>query len=119
MRKMYVFEQNNNHGWYFEPAQVVLVLAKSAEEANEIATEHGVYFDGIKSGKDCQCCYYDRWERATEQNTIKSLGDLNLSDLGQDRSPWDPDKPRIYSTKIVILEKEMTAEEIEEMYNAN
>ena len=117
MRKMYVFEQNNNHGWYFEPAQLVLVLAKSAEEANEIAVEHGVYFDGIKQGIDCQCCYFDRWERATEENVLNSLGDLDLRLLGQDKSPWDPDKPTIYATKILLLEKEMTAEEIEELYN--
>ena len=115
-KKIYLFEQNNSHGRYVEPAQLVLVLARTAEEANEIAIEHGIYFDGVKKGIDCPCCY-NRWDRATEKSTVKSLADLDLMNLGQDSSPWDPDKLRTYATRILLLEKEMTAEEIEEFYN--
>ena len=58
---LFVFCQNNTGGRFIPPAICVFVEADTAEEANDIAqTAGGVYFHGVKSGKDCDCCG-DRW----------------------------------------------------------
>ena len=58
----YTFIQNNSGGFWIGP-HFVCVECDSLEEANQIAQSHGVYFDGVKNGKDCGCCG-SRWERA-------------------------------------------------------
>lgn len=56
----YTFYQNNSGGFFTKPAHYVIVEADSAEEANAIAEQNGVYFDGVEEGIDCRCCG-DRW----------------------------------------------------------
>jgi hypothetical protein len=56
----YTFSQNNSGGFFKPPAIHVIVEADSAKEANEIAEENGLYFDGVRDGVDCSCCG-DRW----------------------------------------------------------
>ncbi|MGZ0151897.1 DUF7296 family protein [Kribbella sp. WER1] len=56
----YNFRQNNSGGRFLVPAINVTVEADTPYEANRIAQEHGVYFDGCESGMDCDCCG-DRW----------------------------------------------------------
>ena len=57
----YTFCQNNSFGRFTEPAEVVIIEADSADEANHLAQEYyGLYFDGCESGEDCPCCG-DRW----------------------------------------------------------
>ena len=66
----YEFYQNNSYGYYLDPAEIVIVEAESAEEANSIALENGIYFCGVRAGKDCSCCG-DRWSQVYEGNKIE------------------------------------------------
>ena len=59
----YTYRQNNSGGFWCEPAKYVIVEAPSANVADAIAEDHGVYFDGCDTGMDCPCCG-DRWHRA-------------------------------------------------------
>ena len=69
----FTFNQNNSGGVFVGP-EYVIVEADSADEANMIATDHDVYFDGVHNGPDCPCCG-DRWyevddDDATEEPEI-------------------------------------------------
>ena len=69
----YTYSQNNSGGFFCEPAKYVIVEADSQDEANEIAQEHGVYFNGCATGVDCSCCgdrWYPCWEDATDEPMI-------------------------------------------------
>lgn len=70
MYKFYRFRQSNPGGWrdYNFPLYM-LVEAKSPTEANRIAEEHGVYFDGRATGRDCSCCN-SRWSRADDEDGV-------------------------------------------------
>lgn len=68
--KFYEFRQNNSGGGfdYDEDRGIsvnVFVQAFSADEANRIAEDIGLYFDGTEDGSDCPCCG-DRWYEASE-----------------------------------------------------
>jgi len=60
----YTFRQNNSGGRFDGPLYLS-VEAGSAADAETLATEHGVYFDGVEAGVDCGCCG-DRWSRRPE-----------------------------------------------------
>lgn len=68
--KFYTYIQNNSHG-YFEIndniCEYVIIEAKSAEHANNIAESIGIYFDGCTKGIDCTCCG-DRWDKKDNDN---------------------------------------------------
>ena len=71
----YKFRQNNSGGWFEVDDQVaitVFIEANSAEEANQIAQQHGIYFDGVRDEKDCACCG-DRWYEASESNGSEEI----------------------------------------------
>ena len=53
------FRQNNSFG-HFVGTPLVFVQADNAADANSIAQDHGVYFNGVADGVDCDCCG-DRW----------------------------------------------------------
>lgn len=55
----YHFAQNNSGGSFCGPHHIV-IEAQSTSEANIIAQENDIYFDGCRSGIDCRCCG-DRW----------------------------------------------------------
>lgn len=62
------FKQNNSGGGFdFDEAtgitHHVVIEASSADEADDRAESIGLYFDGVDSGRDCECCG-DRWSRA-------------------------------------------------------
>lgn len=66
--KYFTFRQNNSGGSISDNANVaayVIVEARDAAEANDIAESKGVYFDGCEAGIDCDCCG-DRWYPAHE-----------------------------------------------------
>ena len=68
----YEYHQNNSFG-YFEGLKTVIVEADSAEEADRIASENGVYFDGVASGIDCGCCgnrWYHAWGEGSDEPEI-------------------------------------------------
>jgi hypothetical protein len=59
----YTFHQNNSGGSFVinnNVAPYVIVEADSAVEANQIAEELEIYFNGCSDGIDCECCG-DRW----------------------------------------------------------
>lgn len=56
----FTYDQNNSGGVFCGPAQHVIVEADDADQADRIAEEHGLYFEGVLHGHDCQCCG-DRW----------------------------------------------------------
>ena len=65
MSKFYEFDQNNSGGIFVKPALTVIVEADNCDEANSIATNVGVYFDGVLDDMDCPCCG-DRWIETSE-----------------------------------------------------
>ena len=58
--KFYTFDQNNSGGGFGKPAIHVIIEALNYEDANSRAEDIGLYFDGVASGNDCECCG-DRW----------------------------------------------------------
>lgn len=64
----YTFSQNNSGG-SFDRSDVlgdyVIVEAENARRANQRAEELGIYFNGVDSGSDCECCG-DRWYEVSE-----------------------------------------------------
>lgn len=71
----YTYRQNNSGGRYVGPL-FMIVEADSSMEADFIAEQNGIYFDGVRNGIDCKC---------SEHDTIKSVydrwndRDINLS----------------------------------------
>ena len=58
------YRQNNSGGVFTYPAAMVFVQATSAVKADRLAKRAvGIYFDGVESGVDCDCCG-DRWNCA-------------------------------------------------------
>ena len=64
--KSYKFIQQFSHGYLKDMPREIIVNAENAEEANKLAEEQGVYFDGVIEGSDCPCCG-DRWWRAFDE----------------------------------------------------
>lgn len=61
--KFYEFNQNNTGGSFTTNKIVchrVIIQASDADEANRLARDMGIYFDGCSLGEDCSCCG-DRW----------------------------------------------------------
>ena len=68
--KFYTFRENNSGGRFLLDKEGVIVLAESAEEANDIAEcnpDSPIYFDGVADERDCACCG-DRWYPVEEYN---------------------------------------------------
>lgn len=67
----YNFHQNNSGGFFIENdhvSQYVIVEANDPNHANEIAEGIGIYFNGVRDGRDCECCG-SRWSRIWEEET--------------------------------------------------
>ena len=71
MAFFYHFHQNNSGGILLEPACEVFIEADTAEEANAIGLENGIYFDGVEKDYDCDCCG-DRWYRASQHDALEN-----------------------------------------------
>ena len=56
----YCYRQNNSFGVWSKPAIALIIEADTQQEAEDIACDMGVYFDGCEEGIDCPCCG-DRW----------------------------------------------------------
>lgn len=82
--QFYTFVQTNSLGTWVVDAELgglTVIEAYSSEEANERAQALGIYFNGVKERKDCECCG-DRWYSVT-------AGD-------------GKDKPEYYGTEITL-----------------
>jgi hypothetical protein len=63
--RWFQYRQNNTGGSFHGPMNVIVQAATGAE-ANKRGEElAGLYFDGVSSGHDCDCCG-DRWYRVWE-----------------------------------------------------
>ena len=63
--KFFHFSQNNSGGSFYineKVAHHVIIQAYSAKEANSLAEDIGIYFNGCETGNDCSCCG-DRWSK--------------------------------------------------------
>ncbi len=61
--KYFTFGQNNSGGGFHvtdDYGEYVIIAAVDVDDANERAKKLGLYFDGVDSGQDCECCG-DRW----------------------------------------------------------
>lgn len=68
----YEYHQNNSGGRFdLELGENVYIQATTADEANSIAQNNGIYFDGVEDGRDCQCCG-DRWYEADFGDKVNS-----------------------------------------------
>lgn len=89
----YAYTQNNSGGEFVVDDNVkhyVIIEANSAKEADEKAESIGLYFDGVKNGKDCPCCG-DRWDKADDP------------DFGINGT----EKPEIYGQSVLKFFKEI------------
>ena len=71
----YSFRQNNSGGNFRELGNGkihLIVEALSSREANKIALENEIYFNGCDNDMDCSCCG-DRWYRAEEGEGFDSI----------------------------------------------
>lgn len=127
----YQFNQNNSGGSFVTDEMVchrVFIEANSAEEANKIAIDMGIYFDGVSGGLDCGCCG-DRWyeqfgdgisfpyDYGQDWKTKELLVFNNIEDYTQylaNKYGWTSPDARIYyadgkTVKEVFMQKEPTA----------
>lgn len=74
----YTYRQTNSGGYWNGP-KTIIVEADSKEEADIIAQENGVYFDGVSKGIDCECCG-DRWYRTYDGDGVEDLDEGEPSD---------------------------------------
>lgn len=67
----YKYDQNNSGGSFIGPAIQVFIEANSPEEANKIAIQNDIYFDGENGNYvyDCRCCG-PRWYKAEDLYSI-------------------------------------------------
>jgi hypothetical protein len=103
----YKYTQNNSGGSFItndKVAETVIIEAHSPLEANAIAEEIGIYFDGCATGEDCSCCG-DRWYRVEDFYASEKL----------DVDEWEVKRRKVYlytdtgKNKIVVTEATMVA----------
>jgi cytochrome c oxidase assembly protein Cox11 len=82
--KFYEFEQNNSGGTYViddKVNHIVFIEAASNVNADSIAEDLGVYFNGCDDKIDCYCCG-DRWSSGEELKfPIKFHKDLKFNNV--------------------------------------
>jgi len=88
--KFYAYSQNNSGGIDVETAfvnRLVIIEAPTAEDANTKALSVGLYFNGCRDGRDCNCCG-DRWGEADSHDgddVPTHYGDpINLTEVWKD-----------------------------------
>lgn len=75
--KFYLFRQNNSGGSFDIDDEKgvgprVWVEAISQHDACDRARNLGIYFGGVSSGRDCECCG-DRWYEPWDHDTAETL----------------------------------------------
>lgn len=91
------FRQNNSGGSFKcdENAGIginVIIQAENAADANARAEKIGIYFDGVSSGSDCECCG-NRWSRQWDDekgDSIPSIWGMRLPTLFPAKTPVIP-----------------------------
>lgn len=83
----YEFRQNNSGGSWQAPAIQLYVEADTPFDANRIAQEEGVYFDGCATGEDCGCCG-DRWYPVQASDALPMVPEDDTSSFGGMYEAW-------------------------------
>lgn len=111
------FDQNNSGGGFDVDDKLchrLFIEANGQNEANGIAQDLGVYFDGCDKGLDCDCCG-DRWYEGDEKkfpmewtkskafNTVEEYAQHLANEYG-----WTTPDARIFykDGRIVEINKE-------------
>lgn len=84
----YLFDQNNSGGSFEgndDLSEIVFIQARSPNQANRIAEQKGIYFDGVERGLDCECCG-NRWGRADEGYPQPRLYETDFNWNGEKRA---------------------------------
>lgn len=95
--KFFTFSQNNSGGVFADPAQHVIVQADCHNDANNIAQDHGLYFNGCHSNIDCDCCG-DRWYSCDDSD-----GDDSPAIYGQSVDSYKPSYRSSDDTKLAVV----------------
>ena len=68
----YAYHQNNSGGNFIindKLEEIVVIEENSIENANKKAIAIGIYFNGVKNNRDCECCG-NRWSSIPEEEDI-------------------------------------------------
>jgi len=101
----YHYSQNNSGGSFIfnEDSGItnhVVIEADSASEANKMAEEIGIYFNGCDSGLDCECCG-DRWDSVYgEGDKVPMVYNKILGEKFVDKWPNRAWMPEGYETVV-------------------
>jgi hypothetical protein len=95
------YQQNNSGGVWDGDFIRVIVEANGPSEADALAQEHGVYFDGVAHGRDCECCG-DRWSSAWGD------GDPVPSVYGKPIEEWNAGGDRDWGLKTRVVRADGT-----------
>lgn len=95
--------RQNSSGGFFDPegGHKTIIWANAAIEADRIAHDHGIYFDGCNSGRDCLCCG-DRWSESWGDEP--DYPDSTVADLAITLTTPPPVDPRWPSLRKSELE---------------
>lgn len=102
--KFYSFGQNNSGGFWKDPAIQLIIEASSYSEAEKIAYDYGVYFNGCDEGIDCECCG-DRWSTSWNEEGFDKPGVYTSGDWEEHRRRAPQD--RVPSLMIVYANGEI------------
>jgi len=86
----FTFSQNNSGGSFITNDLVchyVIIEATTAEQANNLAETHGIYFDGES---DCPCCG-NRWSQQWDDSDGTSEPTIYDKTPGEYQCMWTPD----------------------------
>ena len=77
----YIYDQNNSGGSFYVDksrgiGHKVFIEANTEEEARNKALSIGIYFNGVDSGEDCDCCG-DRWPDYADRKDYIAREDLS------------------------------------------
>lgn len=73
-------QRNPGGGFDEEYGYTTYIHAPSASQADDIAENNGIYFDGVRYGRDCSCCG-DRWSSAWDGEP--DLEDCTVAELAE------------------------------------
>lgn len=100
----YTYQQNNTWGRWINTAslrEIVIIEADSIVDANQRAEHIGIYFDGVSSGRDCDCCG-DRWREQYDEGNGTATPSVYSVPIPEDEIVFvDPDPVHTLSTAII------------------
>jgi hypothetical protein len=84
------YHQNNSGGRHSTDKNIgvdTIIEADSAQEANDKFKNLGGYFDGVRDGRDCQCCG-DRWYERCEEDATVAIDEDSMKVMADPQSGY-------------------------------